>query len=54
MPLKFPLACLYLLRSRSPGGSVHGEKANFTGLVLGYIEADILNQVFVGIRVYLI
>ena len=23
-----------------PGGSVHGERANFTGLVLGCIDAD--------------
>ena len=26
--------------SRKPGGSVHGERANFTGLVLGCIDAD--------------
>ena len=27
-------------RSLGPGGSVHGERANFTGLVLGCIDAD--------------
>ena len=25
---------------QGPGGSVHGERANFTGLVLGCIDAD--------------
>ena len=26
-----------------PGRSVHGERANFTGLVIGVIEADLCN-----------
>ena len=26
--------------AREPGGSVHGQRANFTGLVLGCIDAD--------------
>ena len=26
-----------------PGESVHGERANFTGLVIGVIEADLCN-----------
>ena len=32
----------------SPGGSVRGERANFTWLVLGCVEADFCNQIFVG------
>ena len=36
-----PLAGLDVHEARSgPGGSVHGERANFTGLVLGCIDAD--------------
>ena len=31
-----------------PGTSVHGERTNFTGHVLGYFEADFCNQIFVG------
>ena len=31
-----------------PGGSVRGERANFTRLVLVCIEADLCNQIFVG------
>ena len=31
-----------------PGGSVRGERANFTRLVLGCIEAECCNQIFVG------
>ena len=31
-----------------PGGSVHGERANFAELVLGCIEADFCNQILVG------
>ena len=30
---------------RSPGGSEHGELANFIGLVLGCIEADFCKQI---------
>ena len=29
-----------VLATLPPGGSVHGERANFTGLVLGCIDAD--------------
>ena len=32
-----------------PGISVHGERANFAGLVLGCIEADFCNKILVGI-----
>ena len=32
----------------SPGRSVHGERANFAELVIGCIEADFCNQIFVG------
>ena len=44
-PLPLPVSPLspsrWLWRYRpSPGGSVRGERANFTELVLGYIEAD--------------
>ena len=31
----------------APGGSVHGERANFTRLVLGCIEADCCNKILV-------
>ena len=31
-------------RRPTPGGSVHGERANFTGLVLGYIDADFASK----------
>ena len=34
--------------AETSGGSVHGERANFTGLVLGCIEADFWNRTFVG------
>ena len=34
-----------------PLGSVHGEQANFTELDLGSIEADLCNQIFVGIAI---
>ena len=30
-----------------PEGSVHGERANFGGLVLGCIEADFCNQILI-------
>ena len=36
------------LSTTLPWGSVHGERANFAGLVLGCIEADFCNQIFVG------
>ena len=32
----------------SPGGSVHGERANFGGLVLGCIDADFCNQILIN------
>ena len=32
-----------------PGGSVHGERANFKGLVIGCIEAKFCKQICVGI-----
>ena len=31
-----------------PGGSVHGERANFTGPVLGCIETNYYNQIVIG------
>ena len=31
-----------------PGVSVHGNRANFTGLVLGFIKADVCEQILVG------
>ena len=31
-----------------PWECVHGERANFAELVLGFIEADFCNQIFVG------
>ena len=34
-------------KKRGPGGSVHGERANFTGLVLGCVEADFCNQMLI-------
>ena len=37
LAIRFPRVTVTL--SLLPGGSVHGERANFTGLVLGYIEA---------------
>ena len=30
-----------------PGESAHGERANFTGLVLGYIKDDVCNAILV-------
>ena len=33
------------LKFEKPGGSVNGERANFTGFVLGCIEADVCNQI---------
>ena len=36
-----------------PGGSVRGERANITGLVLNCIEAKFCKEILVGIRIYL-
>ena len=36
-----------------PGGSVHGERVNFTRLVLGCIEAMFCKSILFGIRIYL-
>ena len=33
---------------KGPGGSVHGERANSTGLVLGCIDADFCKEICVG------
>ena len=39
-----------MTQEHKPGISVHGERANFTGLALACIEAHLCNQIIVGER----